>query len=96
MHVELKLFATFRQTVGAKRLDRDLPADATVGDLLEGLEAEYEGLAGRLLADDGLAPQINVLRNGREVLHMDGPETTLDEGDTVAIFPPVAGGHGRG
>ena len=95
MYVELKLFATFRQTVGAKRLDRDLPADATVGDLLDGLETEYESLAGRLVEDDGLAPQINVLKNGREVLHMDGPETPLEEGDTVAIFPPVAGGCGR-
>ena len=92
MRLELKFFATFREAVGSKFLEREYDDGATVRDVLADLEAEYEGLSGQLLDDGGLRSQINVLKNGREVLHMDGPDTTLDDGDTLAVFPPVAGG----
>ena len=49
-------------------------------------------MVGELLVDGDLKPQINVLKNGREVLHMQGIETPVEPGDTVSIFPPVAGG----
>ncbi|MFB6282219.1 MAG: ubiquitin-like small modifier protein 1 [Haloferacaceae archaeon] len=94
MQVELKLFATFREAVGSKTVTRDLDDGATVGDVLADLEADYEGLAGQLLENGDLRPQINVLRNGREVLHMEGTETPVEDGDTIAVFPPVAGGGG--
>lgn len=92
MQIELKFFATFREAVGSKTVTRDLAGGATVGDVLAGLEDDYEGLAGQLLEDGDLRPQINVLRNGREVLHMEGTETAVEDGDTIAVFPPVAGG----
>ncbi|ESS05691.1 MAG: MoaD family protein, archaeal [uncultured archaeon A07HB70] len=95
MDVQLKFFATFREAVGSKLLDREVEAGATVGDLLEGLEHDYDGLSGELLVDGDLRPQINVLRNGREVLHQQGVDTPVDDGDTVAVFPPVAGGAGE-
>jgi molybdopterin synthase sulfur carrier subunit len=92
MHVTLKFFATFREAVGSKTIDREVADGATVGELLGGLESDYEGLAGQLLVDGDLRPQINVLKNGREVLHMEGPDTVVEDGDTVSVFPPVAGG----
>jgi molybdopterin synthase sulfur carrier subunit len=92
MQVELRFFATFREAAGSKTVTHEFDDDATVGDVLADLEAEYEGLAGQLLTDGELRPQINVLKNGREVLHMDGPATTVEDGDTIAVFPPVAGG----
>ncbi|MFC7096863.1 ubiquitin-like small modifier protein 1 [Halobaculum marinum] len=94
MDLTLKFFATFREAVGSKIVDREFADAATVGDVLAALEAEYDGLAGNLLVDGDLKPQINVLLNGREVLHMEGVETTVDDGDTLAVFPPVAGGAG--
>jgi molybdopterin synthase sulfur carrier subunit len=92
VHVELKFFATFREAVGSKLVDREFDDGATVGEVLRVLEDEYEGLAGELLDDGDLRPQINVLRNGREVLHQQGVDTVVEDGDTVALFPPVAGG----
>lgn len=92
MRLHLKFFATFREAVGSKLIEREVDDGATVGEVLQGLEADYEGLDGQLLEDGELRPQINVLKNGREVLHLDGVDTTLDPDDTLSVFPPVAGG----
>lgn len=92
MDLTLRFFATFRQAVGRKTVEREFPDDAAVGDVLAALEAEYDGLAGNLLEDGDMAPMINVLLNGREVLHIDGVDTALSDGDTLSVFPPVAGG----
>lgn len=93
MDVELRFFATFRQAVGSKTIDREFEDDADVGTVLRALEAEFDGLEGQILDDRGeLRPQLSVLKNGREVVHMDGLATTLEDGDAVSVFPPVAGG----
>jgi len=92
MELTLKFFATFREVVGSKFVDREFEDGSTVREVLESLEADYEGLEGELLEDGGLRPHINVLKNGREVLHLDGLATALEDGDTLAVFPPVAGG----
>lgn len=93
MEVDLRFFATFREAVGQKTITRAFDDDVTVGELLAALEAEFDGLEGELLDDAGeIRPQLSVLKNGREVLHMAGPATELEDGDTVSVFPPVAGG----
>jgi molybdopterin synthase sulfur carrier subunit len=92
MEIELRFFATFREAVGSKTTSIEVASDAAVEDVLSALEDEYDGLRGNLIEDGGLAPQINVLLNGREVLHMEGLDTALSPGDTLSIFPPVAGG----
>jgi molybdopterin synthase sulfur carrier subunit len=93
MDLKLRFFATFRDAVGGKTLEREFEDGVTVGDVLSTLESDYDGLAGQLLDDEGnLQPQLNILKNGREVLHMEGPDTVLEDGDTLSVFPPVAGG----
>lgn len=93
MHIDVRSFATFREAVGQKTISREFDDGTTVGDVLRALETEFDGLEGELLDETGdIRPQLSVLKNGREVLHIDGTETALDEGDTVSVFPPVAGG----
>lgn len=92
MELELRFFATFREAVGSKTISLEVADDATVGDVLATLETEYDGLGDMLIDDEAIAPHINVLLNGREVLHMEGLDTPLSPGDTLSIFPPVAGG----
>lgn len=95
MQLELRFFATFRADVGQKTVEREYPDGSTVGDVLAALEEEYEGLQGALLDEDGeIREQLSVLRNGREVVHLEGAETPLSDGDTLSVFPPVAGGDG--
>ena len=92
MRINLRFFATFREAVGSKTVEREFDGDATVGDVLTDLEGAYDGLEEQLIRNGDLAPQINVLKNGREVLHMSGLDTELEDGDTLSVFPPVAGG----
>lgn len=94
MQVEIQLFATFREIVGTKTLEREVDADQTVRDVLDELVADYPDLG--LFEDDGdLHGYINVLVNGTNVFNQGGLEMTLEEGDRISIFPPVEGGNPR-
>lgn len=92
MKLELRFFATFREAVGQKTLVRDVPADVRVEEVLRDLEAEFPDLDGQLFENGDLRSQVKVLKNGREVMHLEGLDTGFDEGDSLAVFPPVAGG----
>ncbi len=92
MELDLRFFATYREAVGQKDISKTVPDDSSVGDVLAELEAEYDGLEGQLLADGEIRPQLSILKNGRDVVHMAGAETDLEAGDLLSIFPPVAGG----
>lgn len=92
MELDLRFFATFREAVGRKELSREFDDGATVGDVLAALEAEYDGLEGQLVEDGAVRPQLSVLKNGRDVVHMAGVDTELEDGDLLSVFPPVAGG----
>ena len=81
MMVTVRLFARLREIVGAGELDRELNEGATVEDLLSTLRAEYPGLAD--------FTRRTVIAVNQEFASSD---TSLSDGDEVAIFPPVSGG----
>jgi molybdopterin synthase catalytic subunit len=84
MRVRVLLFAALREAVGQKQLDLELPADATLAELISRLEREHALLAryrGRLLVS---------LNEERAPF-----ETQLGEGDEIALLPPVSGGSER-
>ncbi|WP_435155153.1 ubiquitin-like small modifier protein 1 [Haladaptatus sp. DFWS20] len=89
MELTLRFFANFREDVGQKELEREYPDASTVGDVLESLTEEY-GID--VFEDGDLRPQISIMKNGTDVVHIDGRETSLSDGDKLSIFPPVAGG----
>lgn len=80
MTVTLLLFASYRDSVGAKSLELNVSEGTTVRELAEGLGRDYStSFSGALCAV-----------NERYV----PPDTPIKPGDTVALFPPVAGGSG--
>lgn len=92
MNVELRLFASFREVVGQKTIHREFEPDATIETVLRSLESEFPDLVSEFIENGEILPQVNVLKNGREVHHLEGLETPVADGDAIAIFPPVAGG----
>ncbi|MFC4550150.1 MULTISPECIES: ubiquitin-like small modifier protein 1 [Halorussus] len=89
MNLELRFFATFREAVGQKTLEREFGDDDTVGDVLNSLVEEYDL---DLFEDGDIRSQVSVMKNGKDVYHLDGQDTALEDGDTLSVFPPVAGG----
>ena len=91
MEIEIRSFASFREALGQKTLSRTASDGATVGDVLRELAEEHPDL--EVFEADGTPREyITVMKNGKDVVHMDGMETGLDDGDTISAFPPVAGG----
>ena len=92
--MQWKLFANLAEAAGERRIDVDTPAEATVGDALSALLDRYPDLEAEVLDESGeLREHIQLLRNGRNpFVTAEGLETDLEEGDELALFPPVSGG----
>lgn len=92
--MKINLYATFRQVVGAKSIDLDLPEFATVQELLGEILASQPRLGALLLNDSGqLQGHVHIFINGRDIQYLpDGMNTSLTSTDKIDIFPPVAGG----
>jgi len=81
--VTVRYFAIVREAVGRDRDELALPDGATAGDVLDKVLAEQPSLAN---ARRSLMVMVNQVYAR--------PETTLAEGDEVALIPPVSGGTG--
>ncbi len=65
----------------------------TVGDVLAALEQAHPGFADRLLDESGaLRRFVNVFVADDDVRYLEGLDTKVPDGETVAIIPAVAGG----
>jgi len=90
--VTVKSFATLREVMDAE-VRVEFTGDATIRSLLAELTGRYVGLARRIFTSPGtLRDFVNILKNGRNIHFLAGLETPLEEGDLIALFPPVAGG----
>lgn len=66
---------------------------ATVGELMDHLEAGFPGCKERLCEPDGQAKRfIRIFVNGADVRDLQGMQTPLAAGDEVIIAPAMAGG----
>ena len=66
---------------------------STVGEVLKALDAAHAGFADRLLDEQGgLRRFVNVFVADDDVRFLQGLETPVPDGETVAIIPAVAGG----
>ena len=90
MEIELRFFANFREAVGQKTIHREFEDDFRVGDILRALPEEFPGMD--LFEGEELRQYITILRNGQDIEHINGLETTIEDGDELSVFPPVAGG----
>lgn len=65
---------------------------ATLSEAISNLEAEYPGIAERLLESGQLRRFINVYVNDEDVRFSGSLDTALKSGDSITILPAVAGG----
>jgi len=89
--VEVRLPTVLRaQAGGQSTLEM---AGVTVGDVLRELVAQYPGMAGQVLTEDGsLHRFVNVYVDDDDIRYLSGLDTKVSDGATVSILPAVAGG----
>jgi molybdopterin converting factor subunit 1 len=83
MQVEVVFFASLRDCARTHRTEMELKNGATVGDLLDMLAQRFPDLMPAL--------PFAVVAINQEYASQDAQ---LNDGDEVAIFPPVSGGSG--
>ncbi|GAB2731798.1 MoaD/ThiS family protein [Salinifilum aidingensis] len=67
-------------------------AGSTLGEVINDLDGNYNGLKDRLVREDGLHRFVNVYVNDEDVRFTGGLEAPVSDGDSVTILPAVAGG----
>lgn len=82
MQVKVLFFAASRDVVGTRELEIDLPDGVrTIGSFVSFLSERYPDLDGRL-------GSVRIAKNESFVRD----DASIDEGDVLAVIPPVAGG----
>jgi molybdopterin converting factor subunit 1 len=82
MKVKVLFFATLKDIVGSRELRVDVPAGTTIEALLTHLESSYPRMK----------DYRSILLTALNEEYVD-KETRIEEGDEVAMFPPVSGGE---
>ncbi|QWV92347.1 MoaD/ThiS family protein [Geomonas oryzisoli] len=93
--VRLQFYGTLRLALSGREY-AELPwrEGDTVGALLERFQAgEPVPVTGKLVSGENLLRAGTIiLLNRRNILHLEKLETTVKDGDVLALFPPGAGG----
>lgn len=94
--IEAKLYATFRAIADGNK-SVEIEGASTVRDALDQLVVLYPGLREVFFDDEGaVRSYVAVMVNGRDIRHLDGLDSVIEDGATLDIFPPVAGGAEAG
>jgi molybdopterin synthase sulfur carrier subunit len=92
MKVQVKAFAGFREILGPD-IALELPERSTLTGLLEGLGRLSPGIREALFDDQGIPRRsVIIMVNRKRQTRAEFGSRELQDGDEVAIYPPVAGG----
>lgn len=83
LKVTVRYFASIREAVGQRAETRDLPDRTTAGELIDAIVNDH--------------PAIDNLRRASRIMvnhEYAGRDRILNDGDEVALIPPVSGGSG--
>jgi len=95
--VTIKFFATFRELTGKREEKMQIDQErTTIAYILDKLSDEY----GKNFKDyvfepskrKSLKSQISIMVNGTSIRNLERLKTNVNDGDTVAILPPISGG----
>lgn len=92
MSVSVRIPTILRSYTGG---DAQVSAEGqTLSEVIDHLDAEYPGIKGRILDDQGAIRRfVNVYVGNDDVRFVDGLETPTQDGAQVSVIPAVAGGR---
>ncbi|MSV77767.1 MAG: molybdopterin synthase sulfur carrier subunit [Actinobacteria bacterium] len=90
MAIEVSIPTILRTyTDGAKSVEA---TGATLGAVINDLEANFPGIADRLVDAGSLRRFVNIYINDEDVRFLGGIDAEVADGDNVTVLPAVAGG----
>jgi molybdopterin synthase sulfur carrier subunit len=96
IRIKVKPFFYLKELLGAKELILELPAEATVLEVIEELTRRSNHALKEAIIDSNtgqIKPYYRILLEGRDLSCLGGLNTKLSDGDIISLFPPVAGGN---
>ena len=92
MSIEVRIPPVLRKHTGGSNSVK-VEGSQTIAQLLDALETRHPGFKSEITDNAGqLHRFINLYRNGEDVRFLQQLDTTVGDGDVVAILPAVAGG----
>lgn len=93
MSVSVRIPTILRTYTGGEANVEVDPSEATLGGVIDTLEASYPGIKQRLVSDTGeMRRFINFYINDDDVRFLEGLATPTPDGVQISIVPAVAGG----
>ncbi len=91
--MQINFYATLRPIVGCRTVTFDMEHGITVREVIDGVVTRFPLLRQQLLDHTGeLYSHVHVFINGRDAPDLpNSVETMIAPGDTIDIFPAVAG-----
>lgn len=96
LKVKVRYFTTLRELARRAEEDFELEDRILLKDLIEIIALKYGDEARRYLYADEkhnlIDPSLRILVNGIDSKMLRGLETKIEDGDVIAIIPPIGGG----
>jgi molybdopterin synthase sulfur carrier subunit len=94
MIVKVRFFTVLRELIGKREEEVLVHEGASVREVLDILSARYgREFSDYLFEGSRLKEHIQILLNGTNIMILNGLETRLGEGSTLAVIPPMEGGE---
>jgi molybdopterin converting factor small subunit len=94
LKVVVRLAAALRPHAGgASCIELDVPAPATIADVVDAVAVAHPAVGRRVRDETGaLRRHVNIFVGADNARDLDGPATVVPDGAEVAVLPAVSGG----
>ncbi|HBT51857.1 MAG TPA: molybdopterin synthase sulfur carrier subunit [Petrotoga sp.] len=91
--MKIKFFSLIKFDLNKDEVDYQLSGSKSVKEIIKLLDQEFANYFNRKLLKDGeLKSGTIILLNGRNIRHLQGLDTLVENKDEITIFPPSGGG----